>query len=215
VYQEDRVPATGASAVQIALVKCPIEHSTIVRFLAEWQSCIVHWTGKKTVPCPGVERCPRKVHEQPRDWRAYVAVEVWQPEPLAVWMPGVLEVTANLGETLRERHLVGEVWRLFRRPSPGGRKECAGVLIEVGRPAPVDCRLWLETVLFRVWRTLDVEWGVEPILPPPLSVEPRRAAPPPQVAGKAVEPRPLTGPEMREATKRARAVLDGKVQVNP
>lgn len=202
--------APTTSVVRVALVSVPKDGEASVRFISEWQRCLTHWMGKRSLPCAGVDKCPRKRHEEPVNWRAYAAVELWLPAPASTWSPGVLEITESLGDLLEGRKLIGEVWRLFRRPTAGKRRECYGQLVEVGRPAPIVPTLWIETVLFRLWGTLDVEWGAEQIKPPPLKVS-TRSAPPPAATNVAPEAdRPCSSEQMRAFTRRAREVLEGK-----
>lgn len=203
------------SVVRVALVSVPKDGSTEVRFLSEWQRCLTHWMGKRSLPCPGIDKCPRKRHEEPLNWRAYAAVELWLPAPTSTWTPGVLEITESLGDVLEGRKLVGEVWRLFRRPTAGKRRECYGELLEVGRPAPIVPTLWIETVLFRLWGTLECEWGADQVKPPPIKVSTRDAPPPVRAQVTTETERPCTSEQMREFTRRAREMLNGKTSVKP
>jgi hypothetical protein len=178
-------------------------------------SCHVHWLGKQSYPCAGVESCVKKIHEKPLSWRAYAAVEVWRDAPHDDWCPAVLEITETLGEKLRDRALIGEVWKVYRVRTDGKHRECSGHLESVGRPAPIDSRGWIETALYRLYGTVQIAWGVSPILPPPVKLEPRKADRPTGAVIQTAESKPCSKEEMKEFLNRARAGLRSPKEVVP
>jgi hypothetical protein len=121
-----------------------------------------------------------------------------------LWVPSVLEITDSLGNFLRDHRLLGEVWELFRQKSDGQHRECAGRFVQVDRPPMIDTRAWVPAVCYRLWRTDQVLWGVEPWLPTSVAFEGRAAPPPPNMNPRTIREQPASGAEIRKQIAEAR-----------
>lgn len=99
------------SAVRV--IDIPANVPTTVRFLGGVSGLIVHWNGKRSLPCPGPADCLPAVHRLRSVWRGYAPGECWDSNR-QLWIPGVIPITSALEEQLRARTLRGEVWVLSR-----------------------------------------------------------------------------------------------------
>lgn len=200
---------------RLRVEQVPDDHARLVRFLGPWRSCNVHWVPKgnkgRTVPCAGRGECEKSIHVKEIQWRAYAPAEWWKQGNPGVWVPCVQEITDTLGQFLRDRTLLGELWELFRQKSEGKYKECAGRFVQVDRPPPYDTRNWVEAVCYRLWGHNRVEWGVEPVIPPAITLQGREAPPPPQTRTRTEREQPTaTAEEWAQFRAKLRDTVNGK-----
>jgi hypothetical protein len=125
-----------------------------------------------------VKDCPTATHRSETKWKAYAGVERWRDQPHEDWLPEVLEITEALWKLLIGRTLRAEVWTLFRQNGRHGNRECTGHHVDTVNADKLRTDVSVEPTVYRVYRTPDILWGVEPYLPVVPLLLPSKDAPP-------------------------------------
>lgn len=105
------------------------------------------------------------------------------------WNPCVLEVTECLEESLRGRHLAGEVWMLTREGGKRRSGKVLGAYLETKAETELLRTFDVRAPLFRMYHTTELEFGVLNPLPPKLLL-PSIAAPAPALPMGSVPAEP-------------------------
>jgi hypothetical protein len=166
-----REPAPGAP-VRVELFRVPKEGIVRVRLLGPIRGILTHWIKGKSVACPGKDACPDKEHRSRTVWKGYCAAERARPDPFRDWCPCVLEITERAYEVLAGLEPCGVTLELYRQRNAGKNKEVTVTMLSLDRPAQLRPAFAVEPILFRVYRTDMILLDVEPLLPPPLMLEP-------------------------------------------
>jgi hypothetical protein len=147
------------------------------------------------------------IHRVKPVWKGYCPAECWQEQPYAAWWPCVLEVTERLWEKMEGITLRGTVWVIERVPGEGKRTEVTGAMIDRCDTAKLRTDVDIKPVVYRVYRTMQIEFGVKPVMPPRQMLLPSSDAPPP-TAAPPVDPRNIEGtPEWKADRAAAHAAL--------
>lgn len=170
------------TVVVLKLINVPERGEITVRFLGELKGTMTHFVpGRpkgRSHACTE-EDCPASVHKIKAVWKGYVPAEVWRVNEQD-WFPGVLEITEALGQSVKDRRLVGEMWELQRCKGEFKHDEVVGTFLAADRPPMVDTTDWVDTVCFRLYHTREIRWGACDPLPNRVRLETRKAPPPPK-----------------------------------
>jgi hypothetical protein len=207
---------TPSPSVVLKLLSVPDRGAITVRFLGEMLATMTHWIpGNKqqkghSEVCLGGDNCDAGLHKRKLSWKGYAPVEVWRAAE-GDWYPGVLEITEALGHTIQDRRLLGEQWVLERCRGEFKHDEVVGHFLCIDRPAPIDTKGWVETVCFRLYRTTEILWGATDPLPGRMTLQPRKAPPPPNYQAPTLE-KPATESRPQKSFKQMReeAAAQGK-----
>lgn len=162
-------PSRSGSPVQVLSV--PENLPIIVRFLGPIRGLVVHWQGKRSVPCDGPSDCPSSRHKLPPIWKGYAAVEQWD-KPSRLWIPFVLEVTGNLEELLRDRELRGETWTLFRICKKGKTDPVQGIYCERVAENKLSAAFDIVPILQRIYNQQTLRLDVPNFQAPKVFLDP-------------------------------------------
>lgn len=199
---------------QVELLSVPKQGTVTVRFLGPCVGILTHWparrhNGRATPPiaCGGPLACPNVVHRLSTCWKGYAPCEAWREEPMRRWFPFVLEITERLWELLHKETLRGQQWELFRVANERGNVEVSGRCLDLLDPRTLRTDVQIEPVVCRVYRTTQIEWGVQPVMPPRQFLKPSDGPPPP-TAAPPMDPRKIVGsPEWEQDQAEAKAAL--------
>lgn len=178
-----RGPTPSAVSVLSVMPRIPVT----VRFLGGILGLLTHWSGRRSIPCPGEAHCPPALHRGRAVWKGYAAVEEWRPLA-SVWIPAVLEVTEALEEQLHGRELRGETWLLDRADTGKKPGRVSGVLCGQSATEELRAAFPIDQVLRRFYHTDALQLGVVNPLPPRLFLTPSKDPAPLLPAALAVEP---------------------------
>lgn len=210
---DPRSSSANASGVVVRLVPVPLEGKITVRFLGPCVGILTHGTKwKQAVACPGEQHCPATLHRSKTIWKGYAPAEVWEENPIRLWVPCVVEITEHLWEMMHEHTLRGSVWML-ERVSEGRRTHIVqGVMVDQLDPRTLRSDVQVQTVVCRVWKSSHIFFGAKPLIPPrqtltaTIDTEPITASP-------LAEPKDIPGtPEWEAARETARALLKGQLK---
>lgn len=192
----------------VRVVRVDQEKVLLVRFLAGWQACKMHYrpTGKeKYYPCQN-DQCPTDWHRCKPLWRGWAPVELWE-EATQLWWPMALEVTESLEEQLRGKQLRGQTWGLSRpKVKKEGNPVVAALVAEGGdfrRPFDVT------SLLLRIYRCEKIHWGYANPMPPKLMLEPTEEGLPAGWEELQPEGKKVITPEEQA---KARAILKAELE---
>ncbi len=160
----------------------------VVVFAGAIRGCFTHYHLNRSCYCPGEGRCHPSIHRLRTDWKGYAPVYQWHEGP-NVYIPDVLEVTANLDLQLQGRDLVGENWLISRDTSKKKNGPVSGDLL--GRTDQATLQVWFDPLpaLQWLWPQTEILLGVpnplrsRPVMPiiaalRPASTDPRPQQPP-------------------------------------
>lgn len=193
----------GSFALDIETVQAGPSKS--MRMLSpEYLSCsgFFHYQ-KGSVHCLG-ENCPSWRHRGDRQWRGYVAAEVWKDD-WKLWVPVILEITPHLELDFRaEGFARGQVWQIGRVPTPHREEKywpLGGQLLERRDPDTFPSCPSIRNTLKRIFRVEELDMGYPNPMPPKTYVRPSKDAPPKHLVDerdRATMPAP---PELIERLK--------------
>lgn len=180
-----------------------------VRFLGEPLSCLTHWTSKGSVACPGKEECKTETHRSRTMWKAYAPVERWRDVPHEDWLPEVLEITENLWRAMKDHDLRAEIWTLFLQVSRFEKNEVWGEHVDTINADHLRQPFDVKPTVFRIYRTIDIQFGVESYLPAVPVLEPSAGARPKNLVGLGQTPKVASPSETKEFARRQKERLQG------
>jgi hypothetical protein len=167
----------------------------VVRLLGEAKTMIQHPGPTRPIACPGEGDCPRSIHKSESRFKAYAPAERWRPDPYGDWLPCVLEITECLWRIMRKHELRGTYWKLWRMASAYSQREVTGELVDTTDASRLRLDVDIDTVVYRVYGTNDIHWGVEPPLDPVEPLPPSTDGPPKIMNGKKAQKEKLEKPE--------------------
>ena len=163
--------ARGPEGPQNPLVELRVEHAPpkgyrVVRFLGPYRGIITHWLRGRGVACPGREKCKAETHRLRNTWKGYAPAEYWRDKPHEDWCPCVWEVTENLLTFLEGRTLRGEVWKFWQEVIKADVYKHVGECIDENNADCLRPAFNVEPGVWRCYHTKEIEWDVEPVMPP-------------------------------------------------
>jgi hypothetical protein len=169
-------PAADVSGrIPLRVVSVPKKGSLTIMFLGNVRGIITHWSGKRSIPCPGIDQCPTKLHSGKSIWKGYVAAEVWRDMPHEDWLPCVFEVTEHLYEMYGHAQLRGECMTVTRQVNDHAKREVTGYTCAVQQRFALRPAFDVVPVVQRMYRVLDIEWDVEPPFELAMRMQPTKA----------------------------------------
>lgn len=187
-----------AESQAVTILSVPAAEPVVVCFAGPIVGLITHHHSGRSYGCPGEEDCPSTLHRSRTLWKGYAPCRTWAVR-LERWCPAVLEVTECLEETLRGRHLAGEVWMLTREGARRRSGKVLGAYLERKRDEELLEPFDVRQPLYRLYHTLELRLGVANPLPAKL-VLPAISAAGPTLPTAA---RPADIPSVTEAQREA------------
>ncbi len=177
-----------------------------VRFLGPYHGLLTHYAKGGSAVCGG-EECKSPLHRVEATWKAYAAVERWNPET-QTWQPNVLEITNNLADYFAGRNLRGEVWSIERVGKSSKKTKVQGQYLETIAQVALSLPFDLLPIVKRFYGVSALpSWGAANPMPPKVILPDSEGAPPPGFIAPKRE-QPATPEEIqalrekREAAKR-------------
>lgn len=178
-------PRGGDSPRPVRVLRVLEDQSHVVRFLAGYAGCLLHFHGKHYHPCLGPVDCPLVLHKAKSLWRGWAPILHWE-ELTQLWWPMVLEITESLEEALRGRQLRGESWALTRPRTKAVGSPVLGIYLERVNAAELPKPFDIRPILQRVYHSPGIELGTPNPMPPKTVLGPIEG-PLPEVWASAME----------------------------
>lgn len=138
--------------------------------------CLCHWYRGRGTYCG--HNCPKAVHEQPIQWRGYLAVEIWC-HARQLWFPHVLEVTEAAELDMRGQVRRGDIWLLNKGGNPSDKGEpVRATWIETLHPETLPPAFDVMRWVWAIYRTVKIELTTPSYLPDRVTLPPSAGAPP-------------------------------------
>lgn len=161
--REQSAPGTQ---IPLEIVAVPPEGFLVARFLGDYRGILTHWGRKAALACPGAAACPTATHRGKTVWKGYAAAEYWRDRPWEDWCPCIIEITERCAEQMQGHLLRAQVWKLERGTGRNGTKEVMAEHIDDVNGDRLRKEFSIEAAVWRVYRTRDIEFDVDPYLPP-------------------------------------------------
>jgi hypothetical protein len=198
----DPRPRGGDAPRPVRILRVGEGESHLIRFLAGYAGCIIHYYNGAYVPCLGVVDCDPRIHRCRELWRGWAPAQTWE-ELSNLWWPVVLEITEALEEVLRGRQLRGEAWALTRPTVKKKGSPILGVFVDKLEgdklPRPFD----ILPILQRAYHMPGIQLGIKNPTPPKLILGPSDL-PPPELWKEAMEETSKPQEQMSSAEFRER-----------
>lgn len=168
------------NAVRVKVTRVMPDVTLVIRTLSPYLwGLFSHWKGKRSFYCPGADECDSSLHRIARQWKGYLAVEVWTALAQR-WVPTCLEVTEHCELDMRDWYARGQVWEVSReREATKKKNPVSAKFLESRNENDFPQAFDLLPILRAMYHDMELVLGSENPMPGRVHLVPSIGEPPP------------------------------------